>query len=77
MIKINKRNPNDKKMQKLLDIIYDEPEFYPGSFHPNTNISEIIDSIYKLLFEEDNKSLHIIIDKNSNESLNLTIDKIS
>ena len=31
-----------KSLQKLLDIIYNDPEFYPGSHHENVDIYEII-----------------------------------
>ena len=50
-------------LQKLLDIIYDDPEYYPGSFHEDLNISDVIDLIYKILYADNNKSLHLIIDK--------------
>ena len=65
-----------KNLQKLLDVIYNDPEFYPGSYHKEIDISYIIQAIYQILFEEKNNSVHIIIDKKENESLDLTIDKI-
>ena len=65
-----------KNLQKLLDVIYNDPEFYPGSHHKGIDISYIIQAIYQILFEEKNKSLHIIIDRKENESIDLTIDKI-
>lgn len=66
-----------KKLQKLLDIIHNDPDYYPGSFHQNVDISEIIQIIYDVLYNnQKNKSLHLIIDKKSNNSLDLTIDKI-
>ena len=64
-------------LQKLLDIIHENPEYYPGSFHEDVDISEIIQIIYDVLYNnKDNTSLHLIIDKNPNNSLDLTIDKI-
>tara|TARA_Y100000361_G_C11161538_1_gene347718 strand:- start:3057 stop:3317 length:261 start_codon:yes stop_codon:yes gene_type:complete len=63
-------------LQKLLDIIYDDPEYYPGSFHEDLNISDVIDLIYKILYADNNKSLHLIIDKKSNNSIDITVDKI-
>ena len=65
-----------KSLQKLLDIIYDDPEFYPGSHHENVDISYVVQAIYQLLFDEKNHSVHLIIDRKHNESLDLTIDKI-
>ena len=78
MININRNNPNksEKNMQRLLDIIYNNPKYYPGSFHKNTNIPEIIDAIHKILYQENNDTIHFIIDRNDNNSMDLTIDKI-
>ena len=76
----NQDKPNKEKLQKsiqkLLDIIYNEPKYHDGSYHQDMNISEIIDLIYNVLFMDDNKSLHLIIDKTNKNSLNVTIDKI-
>lgn len=65
-----------KSLQKLLDIIYNDPEFYPGSHHENVDISYVIQAIYQILFEEKKHSIHLIVDRKHNESLDLTIDKI-
>ena len=71
------KNSLEAKLQKLLDIIHNEPEYYNGSYHENVDITEIIQVIYDTLYNHpDNKSLHLIIDKKSNNSLDLTIDKI-
>lgn len=76
----NEDKPNKEKLQKsvqkLLDIIYNEPKYHNGSYHKNVDISEIIDLIYDVLFIDNNKSLHLIIDKTDKNSLNLTVDKI-
>lgn len=72
-----KRNSLTENLQKLLDIIHENPEYYPGSFHEDVDISEIIQIIYDVLYNnKNNTSLHLIIDKNPNNSLDLTIDKI-
>jgi hypothetical protein len=78
MININRNttNKSTKNMQRLLDIIYNNPKYYPGSFHENTNIPEIVDAIYKILYQENNETVHFIIDRNKNNSMDLTIDKI-
>lgn len=70
------KEDNLKNLQKLLDVIYNEPEFYPGSYHKEIDISYVIQAIYQILFEEKNKSVHMIIDRKENESIDLTIDKI-
>ena len=75
----NKSDANslDKKLQKLLDIIHNQPEYYDGSYHENVDITEIIQVIYDNLYNHpNNKYLHLIIDKKPNNSLDLTIDRI-
>ena len=67
-----------KNLEKLLDVVFNDPTYYPGSFHKKTDISGVIDCVYTLLFEkQENTSIHLIIDKNSNNSINITVDKIS
>lgn len=75
--KKNKNKLSIDKFQELLDIIYDKKKFHNGSFHESVDLSEIINIIYKVLYEEDNKSIQLIIDKNQNNSMNLTIDLIN
>ena len=66
-----------KKFQKLLNIIHEQPKYYDGSYHKNVDIAEIIQVIYDNLYNHpENKSIYLIIDKNPNNSLDLTIDKI-
>lgn len=73
----NSKNDLVKKLQKILDLVYNEDsEYYPGSFHPETDLAEVTDAIFQILFNQDNESVHIIIDKNPNNSLDMTIDKI-
>jgi len=81
MININRNtdtsnNKSAKNIQRLLDVIYNNPKYYPGSFHKDTNMTEVIDAIHKILYQENNDSVHFIIDRNSNNSMDLTIDKI-
>ncbi len=72
----NSKNDLVKKLQKILDIVYNDEQYYPGSFHTDTDLSQVTDAIFQILFNEHNKSVHIIIDKNPNNSLDMTIDKI-
>lgn len=75
--KKNKNKSSIDKFQELLDIIYDKKKFHNGSFYESVDLSEIINIIYKVLYEEDNKSIQLIIDKNKNNSMDLTIDLIN
>jgi|MEHZ01.5.fsa_nt_MEHZ011486721.1_6 hypothetical protein len=67
----------EKGLKKLLDVLIGNVEYYNGSFFKNSDLTKLIEITYKTLFDEDNKSLHIIIDKNSNNSIDITIDKIT
>lgn len=81
MIRINKEDISDldileENFDKLIDIILNNPKYYPGSFHENTNLSELINCVDQVLFKENNSSMQIIIEKKPNNSLDLTIDLI-
>ncbi len=81
MIRINKEDIGDldileENFDKLIDIILNNPKYYPGSFHENIDPAFIVDLLNKVLFNDDKSSLHLIIEKNSNNSLDLTIDLI-
>jgi hypothetical protein len=67
----------EKGLKKLLDVLIGNVEYYNGSFFENSDLTKLIEITYKTLFDENNKSLHIIIDKNSNNSIDITIDKIT
>lgn len=79
------RNPNNKnsnnkdlssKLQKLLDIIHGKENYYSGAFYENTNLAELINIVDSCLFKENQKSIHIIIDRKANNSIDITIDKV-
>lgn len=80
MISLNKNdkepNKSSENLQKLLNIIYNEPKYYPGSYHENTDFVELINIANSLLFVEGNNSISLIIDKKSNNSINITIDTL-
>ncbi len=68
----------DKNFKRLTDVVFNDPEYYPGSYHENCNIAKVVDCVYEMLYNNhDNKSLHLIIEKKPNNSLNLIVDKIS
>lgn len=76
---MNKKMPNKKtedNLQRLLDIIYKNPKYYPGSFHENTNFSELINISHNLLFTENNKSISLLIDREPNNKINITVDTV-
>jgi hypothetical protein len=75
----NEDLPNNKDsthLQKLLNIIYNEPNYYPGSFHKNSDLKELVNIAHQVLFSENNSSIAIIIDRNKNNSIDITIDTI-
>lgn len=68
----------DKNFKRLIDVILNDPEYYPGSCHKNCNIAKVVDCVYELLYnQQENQSLHLVIEKEANNSLNLIVDKIS
>lgn len=75
MIRIDS-DKKEKNIKRLLDIIHNDPTYHLGSFHEECDISTVIDCLYNLLYQEDNKEVHIIVEKNTNNSLSLTVDKV-
>lgn len=70
------KSKEDANFEKLYNIIVNNPKYFPGSFHENTNLSELINCVDQVLFKENNSSMQIIIEKKPNNSLDLTIDLI-
>lgn len=70
------KSKEDANFEKLYNIIVNNPKYFPGSFHENTNLSELINCVDQVLFKENNNSMQIIIEKKPNNSLDLTIDLI-
>lgn len=75
----NQDSPNKKiedNLQKLLDIIYEEPKYHIGSYHESTNFVELINIAHNLLFTENNESISLIIDRKPCNKIDITIDTI-
>ena len=73
-----KKDKVKEKYEILIDLILNNPKYYPGSFHEDTNIIEISDCINCLISEcDENKSIHFIIEKNENNGINLIVDKVT
>lgn len=66
----------EKNTQRLVDIICNNPTYHLGSYHDQCDITTVVDCLYSLLYQEDNKEVHIIVEKNPNNSLSLTVDKL-
>jgi len=77
MIAFRNNNKEDliNKLQKVLNSIY-EDEYYSGSFHEDVDISEIIQIIYKVLYDSNNRTLKLTVEKKENNSLDLIIENI-
>lgn len=69
-------NKQSEVIQKLLDILYNDEEYYVGSFHESSDLTELVQIVYKVLFDQKNESIQLIIDRNPNNSIDITIDKI-
>lgn len=73
---IQEINNKSEGFQQIIDIIHNNPEYYNGSYHKDTDISKILDCIYKTLFTDNHSSISLIVEKNSNNSLDLIVDVI-
>ena len=51
---------------KLMQILSGEEEYYNGSFHEGSDLTELVQIVYKTLFDQNNNSIQLIIDKNPN-----------
>lgn len=79
MIAFRKEEDSNKKEQaykKLLEILSGEEEYYNGSFLQDSDLTELVQIVYKTLFDQNNNSIQLIIDKNPNNSIDITIDTI-
>lgn len=79
MIGFKKEEDSNKKKQaykKLLEILSGEEEYYNGSFLQDSDLTELVQIVYKTLFDQNNNSIQLIIDKNPNNSIDITIDTI-
>lgn len=80
MIAFRKEEDSNKKKQaykKLLEILSGEEEYYNGSFLQGSDLTELVQIVYKTLFDQNNNSIQLIIDKNPNNSIDITIDTIT
>lgn len=69
-------NKQQKAYDKLLEILSGKEEYYNGSFHEGSDLTELVQIVYKTLFDQNNNSIQLIIDKNPNNSIDITIDTI-
>jgi hypothetical protein len=69
-------NKQQKAYDKLLKILLDQEEYYNGSFHESSDLTQLVQIVYKTLFDQNNNSIQLIIDKNPNNSIDITIDTI-
>lgn len=82
-------NPNNDEVEDLVsqlkeilsemsvNPIEEKADSYNHSFHYSVNISDIIELIHQGFYEEDSKTISLIITKNPNNSLDVSIDKLS
>lgn len=79
MISFRKKDDSNKMQDaynKLMQILSGEEEYYNGSFHEGSDLTELVQIVYKTLFDQNNNSIQLIIDKNPNNSIDITIDTI-
>lgn len=67
----------EKAYKKLMNILLEEDEYYNGSFFEKSDLSKLLEIVYDSLFNKENNSISIIVDKNPNNSIDITIDTIT
>lgn len=67
----------EKAYEKLMNILLEEDEYYNGSFFEKSDLSKLLEIVYDSLFNKENNSISIIVDKNPNNSIDITIDTIT
>lgn len=74
----NQNNPNkkSKSLQAILDALYSNLDLAEGEEFQDSNLSELLEIAYNVLFIQNKNSCQITIDRNSNNSLDITINKI-
>ena len=81
MICFANNNQNDpskksKALQAILDALYGNLDLAEGEEFQHSNLSELLEIAYNVLFIQNKNSCQITIDRNSNNSLDITINKI-
>lgn len=79
MISFRKKDDSNKMQDaydKLMQILSGEKKYYNGSFHQSSDLTELVQIVYQVLFKDNNNSIQIIVDKNPNNSIDITIDTI-
>jgi hypothetical protein len=71
------REKKYKKLQEILNKLYTEYDYYDGDFFHESDLSELLEISYNILFLQNKNSCQFTIDKNPNNSLDITIDKIT
>lgn len=74
----NQNNPNKKSkaLQAILDALYDDLDLTEGEQFKDSNLSELLEIAYNVLFIQNKNSCQITIDRSPNNSLDITINKI-
>ena len=50
-------NKQQKAYDKLIEILSGEEEYYNGSFHEGSDLTELVQIVYKTLFDQKNNSI--------------------
>jgi hypothetical protein len=72
----NKHAFDIEKVKQLLKAIFEQSHYSTGAFHQDVTLVDLVDLTEKILFKQNNTSLHLIIDRNPNNSIDITVDKV-
>lgn len=71
-----RKNEEIKKIQDLLNILYEEIDYSEGNSYFDSDLSELLRIAYDILFLQNKKVCQFTIYKKKNNSLNIKINRV-
>ena len=72
----DRKNKKIKKIQDLLDILYEEVDYSEDDSYINSDLSELLRIAYDILFLQNKKVCQFTIYRKKNNSLNIKINRV-
>lgn len=72
----DRKNKKIKKIQDLLDILYEEVDYSEDDSYINSDLSELLRIAYDILFLQNKKICQFTIYRKKNNSLDIKINRV-
>lgn len=72
----DRKNKKIKKIQDLLDILYEEVDYLEDDSYVNSDLSELLRIAYDILFLQNKRICQFTIHRKKNNSLNIKINRV-